>query len=250
MRILYAIAACAAFASAQTQSPPPLPLSLRHAVELALAPDGSARAQLAAELVNQAQSRAAQSRAALLPDLEGSVLDENATRNLKTFGISIPSTPFFSFPTLVGPFTVFDARASITQTVFDFGAFRRYQSSRAGVEAARSDNDSTRDQVTGQVARAYLAALRADATLTTAKSNVELSQALLELSRSQKAAGTGTGIEITRASVQLADDRQRQLVAETGRFSAHLELMRAIGLPLDVEITLTGALSFHPNDAP
>ena len=69
------------------------------------------------------------------------------------------------------------------------------------VEAVKADNEGTRDQVTDQVARAYLTGLRAEASLETAKANVELSEALLKLAQSQKAAGTGTGIEITRADV-------------------------------------------------
>ncbi|HLJ18220.1 MAG TPA: TolC family protein [Bryobacteraceae bacterium] len=235
-----------ALATAQTTSAPTLPLSLKRAVEIALAPDGNARAQIAEEAIQQAKARAAQSRAAFLPDLETSVLDENLTRNLKTFGISIPPNPFFSLPAVVPPFTVFDARASVTQTVFDFGAFRRYQASRSSVDAAKADNDSTRDQVTDQVARAYLAALRSDAALTTAVANVELSQALLDLARKQKGAGTGIGIDITRAEVQLANDRQRSLEAETDRYRAHLQLLRTIGLDLDADVVLTDKLSYEP----
>ena len=46
---------------------------------------------------------------------------------------------------------------------------------------------------------------------------MELSQALLKLAQQQKEAGTGTGIEVTRAQVQLANDRQRLIVAENDR---------------------------------
>ena len=50
-------------------------------------------------------------------------------------------------------------------------------------------------QVMDQVARAYLAGLRAQTSVETAKANVELSEALVKLAESQKNAGTGTGIE-------------------------------------------------------
>ena len=49
------------------------------------------------------------------------------------------------------------------------------------------------------MARAYLAAVRADADVEAAKANVALSEAVLKQAEDQKAAGTGTGIEITRA---------------------------------------------------
>ncbi len=104
--------------------------------------------------------------------------------------------------------------------MFDFSSIRRFQASKVGVSAARSDVDSTEEQVAAQVARAYLAAVKGDADVETAQANVTLSEALLKQAENQKAAGTGTGIEITRAKVQLANDRQRLLVAQNARRSA------------------------------
>ena len=46
---------------------PPLELSLKRAVQLAISPEGSTRMQLSAEALTQAQQRSRQSRAALLP---------------------------------------------------------------------------------------------------------------------------------------------------------------------------------------
>jgi len=100
--------------------------------------------------------------------------------------------------------------------------------------------------VTDQVARAYLTGLRAEASLETAKANVELSEALLKLAQSQKAAGTGTGIEITRAEVQLANDNQRMLVAQNDVERAHLQLLKVIGLRLDNRVELLGKLEYVP----
>ena len=50
--------------------------------------------------------------------------------------------------------------------------------------------------------------------LDTARSNVELSEALLKLAQNQKTAGTGTGIEVTRAQVQLSNDHGRLTIRE------------------------------------
>jgi outer membrane protein TolC len=141
---------------------------------------------------------------------------------------------------------VFDVRATVNQSVFDFSSIRRYQASKVAVEAVKQDNEGTRDQVTDQVARAYLTGLRAEAALETAKANVELSEALLKLAQSQKAAGTGTGIEITRAEVQLANDNQRMLVAQNDVERAHLQLLKVIGLRLDNRVELLGKLEYVP----
>jgi outer membrane protein TolC len=117
------------------------------------------------------------------------------------------------------------------------------------VSAAKADVNGSAEQVAAQVARAYLAAVRADADVEAAKSNLTLSEAVLKQAENQKAAGTGTGIEITRARVQLANDRQRLLVAENARRAAGLQLLRAVGLRLDTELVLTDKLQYIPVDA-
>jgi len=153
-----------------------------------------------------------------------------------------------TIPSLVGPFDTMDARITASQNIFDFGSIRRLQASHAGISAARATLASTEEQVAARVARAYLRAIRADADLDTAEANITLSQALLRLAENQKAAGTATGIEITRARVQLANDRQRLLVATNARRSAHLQLLRAMDLPLDIELDLTDRLGYIPVD--
>ena len=65
---------------------------------------------------------------------------------------------------------------------------------------------------------------------------------------SQKSAGTGTGIEVTRAQVQLANDRQKLIVAQKDRRKAVMELLRAMGLSLDAGIEFTDKLSYAPVD--
>lgn len=237
-----AVSGAALFAQA------PLQLSLKQAVDLALAPDGNTRVKLAVEAMRQAQARRAESRSALLPNLDGAVSEESETRNLKAFGFLFPQTPILGLriPTFVGPFSYFDARASVTQSVFDFNSIRNYQAAKVAVQAVEADNQGTRDQVTDQVARVYLAALRAQAARDTAKANVELSEALLKLAQSTKAAGTGTGIEVTRAEVQLANDRQELVAAQNGVESSHLQLLKVIGLKLENPVVLTGQMAYVP----
>ncbi len=238
-----------AFGQLQTR-PDVLELSLKRAVEIALAPEGSTRVKLAEESLKQTESRSAQARAALLPDLGATVSEQNETINLKAFGLDFPQLPQlgFSIPTVVGPFNVFDARVSVNQSVFDFSSIRRFQASKVAVDAAKSDNDGTREQVTNQVAHAYLSGLRAQAALETAHANITLADALLKLAQSQKNAGTGTGIEITRAEVQLANDRQQLLVAENVVERTHLELLKVLGVKLDNPVQLTDRLAYVPSE--
>jgi outer membrane protein TolC len=242
----------AAMAAAENAPDPraPLPLSLKRAVEIATSAEGNTNMQLSGEALKQAQARSAQARAALLPDLSASFGEQSRTVNLAAQGLNFSTlAPGFHIPTLIGPFNVMDARVTGSQSVFDFSSIRKFQASRAGVSAAKSDVDSTGERVAAQVARAYLAAVRADADVETAQANVALSQAVLTQAENQKKAGTGTGIEITRARVQLANDEQRLLVARNARRSAHLQLLRAIGMRLDTEVELTDKMAFIPVDA-
>lgn len=239
-------------AAAQTPERSLLILSLKRAVQLALSPEGNAQIELSGEALKQAQSRAAQARAALLPDVSSSLAYRNQTVNLEAYGLQFEMpTPGGTFSTseVVGPFNVMDARITGTQSIFDYSSIRRLQASRAGVSAAESELASAEEQVAARVARAYLAAIRADADVETARANIALSRAVLTLAENQKNAGTGTGIEITRTRVQLANDQQRLLVAENARHGSHLQLLRAMDLQLDIELELTDKLGYEPVDA-
>lgn len=246
---LFLFVASAAFAQ-QTLTQGPLPLSLARAVDIALEPEGSARVALAEQSIRQAEIRMSQAKAAFMPRIDGTIQDRNQTVNLRTFGFDFGGAAFpgFSFPGIVGPFSVLDLRASAQQPVLDFTTIRRYKASRSGIDAARADREVTRDEVANQVARSYLAALRADAALRSVQANLALSEALLVSAQSLKDAGTGTGIEVTRAQVQLANDRQRFTVAENDRRRAVLQLLRAMGLDLARPVELTGVLEFQAVD--
>jgi outer membrane protein TolC len=247
--ILPVVILIALFTGAIPVSAQRLRLTLRRAVEMAVSPEGNARIQLAQEAVKQAEARSDQARAALLPDLEGSVGYSNQTRNLAALGIGVESPiPGFQIPTFVGPFNTFDARATVRQSIFDFSSVKRWQSSRKAVDAARAEGGHAEDKVVAQVVRAWLAVLKADADVTSAKANVDLATALLDLIENQKRAGTGTGIEVTRARVQLANEQQRLLLVTNDRRRARLQLLRAIGLRLDTEFEPDGTLAMAVTD--
>ena len=244
------LSTAAAWAAEKPAINGPLELSLKRAVAIAIAPEGSAKVQLSTEAEKQAESRSAEARAALLPDLSAAFSEQNMTRNLAAVGIQLQLPVLgIQFPTFVGPFSVMDARISGTQSVFDFSSIRRYQAAKVGITAAKADLNGTEEQVASQVARAYLAAVKADADVETAKANMALSEALQKQAENLKAAGTGTGIEITRARVQLANDRQRLLVAENAQRAARLQLLRAMGMRLDTDLLLTDKLAYTPVDA-
>jgi outer membrane protein TolC len=243
--------------TAPSQASPPqaapsqaiLPLSLKRAVELALTSDGNARVALAQELIEQARTQQAIAKSVFLPNLDGSVAERRQVSNLQAVGFNFKlPIPGFSIPSIVGPFSVFDARVTAQQSIFNFSDYHKYQAAKISATAVRTDADSTRNSVSDEVARNYLACLLADANRATAQANVELSGVLLKLASQQKDAGTGTGIEVTRAQVQLANDRQSLIRADNDRSRAILQLLKTIGLKMDAPVELTTKLDLKKTD--
>jgi outer membrane protein len=218
----------------QQPAPEPVALSLRQAVDAALAPGGSLQVQIARQLTEQAKARIGQARADLLPNVDGSVSQSSQTRNLQAMGIdfSLP-VPGFEVPRFVGPFSVFDARLSATQSLFHFSAIRRYQAAKAGAGAAAAQEAQVRELVTVAVAKAYYALQRAQAQHHAAVAALNLARELEQLAIQQKEAGTGLALEVTRAAVQRSQAEQVVLVREAERNAARLQLLRTLGASLD-----------------
>src|SRR6185436_19514075 len=100
--ILLLAASAPAFPAEQGDGRPPLPLSLKRAVELATSPEGNTNIRLAGEGLKQAELRSAEARASLLPSVESSFNLQNRTTNLEAMGVRV-NVPIagFQFPTFV-----------------------------------------------------------------------------------------------------------------------------------------------------
>jgi outer membrane protein len=239
---------CAADADDAIQ-PAPMQLSLKHAVELAISPDGNANIQLENEEVRQSKGRSQDARAPLMPNVQSYASQTSNIRSLAALGAQSVKLPFnFHLPSAAGPYDITDVRLTATQTVFDFSALRRWQSARKAVGATKSDREHATDEVTALVAKAYVTAVRADADLEAANSDVVLAKALLAQAENEKKSGTGTGIEVTRQRVKLADQTQHLLEAQTEKHTAHLQLARIIGIRQDTELELTDRLEYSAMD--
>ena len=230
----------------------PLVLSLKQALQLALAGGQNIAAQVAEQSVRLAEAQSAQARSVLRPEVEAAVTGQEQKLNLAALGfdsIHIP-VPGFTFPNSVGPFSTFDARVRVRQNLLDLSALRRSRAVRAGVQVAQADTAEVRDRVAVQVANSYIAALRADAAAQAATAGVTLAEALLKQAEDRQGAGKGLGIDVTRAKAQLAVERQRKLAAEIERTRARLQLLRSVGLGLDTRLELSDALMFTPSEPP
>ena len=110
-----------------------------------------------------------------------------------------------------------------------------------------SERSNTQDVVSSKSCQSYLASLRAGGRDGGGSGECRtLAQAVLEQAQNQKNIGTGTGIEVTRARVQLSNEQQRLLVAGNERRRTRLQLLREVGLRLDTDVELTDMLTYNP----
>jgi len=259
----------------------PLRLTLKRAVEIATSPEGNTYIQLSDENVKQAKYRSQEARSALLPDIEGQAEQITAMKSLAALGLDLATNQTLvgaenaiiancdgvgnclalaktetntlneiinNIPRVVGPFNSVDVRAHATQSVVDISSIRRYQASKAAMRATADDRGNTDESVSATVAKAYLNALRANADVEASQANVALAEAVLKQSENQKVAGTGTGIDVTRAKVQLSNEKQHLLAAQNDRNKSYLQLLRVMGMSLDTELDLADKLSYQPTD--
>lgn len=186
-------------------------------------------------------------RAALLPRarLETSVTLQN--RNLAALGISVPGIPI---PEVVGPFSLYDVRASAEHPLLDLRAYHTWRATEKLQAAAEQNFQQTRDQIVSFVATLYLNAQAAGARVEAARARVATAEELLRLARERHGAGVATGVDVLRAEVELADARQRLLEVQTAEQRALLLLARNIGLRPGTAIELAEALQFEPLEQP
>ena len=112
------------------------------------------------------------------------------------------------------------------------------------------DERDARDLIVRAVAALYLNAQSAEARADAAQSRVTDSNALYKLAKDKHDAGTATGVDVLRAQVQLANDRQALLVAQNQTKQALLELARNLGMSPGTLLELAESLNYRPLNQP
>src|SRR5262249_34942004 len=133
----------------------------------------------AEQSVGRAQGARWRALAELLPNVNGRVSETRQEINLAAFGFSGgPGSPFADIPSIVGPFSVFDARVYLSQSVIDLSALNSKRAEEHNVEAARLTFRSARDFVIHVAGNSYIQALAASARVDAARTQQQTSQAL------------------------------------------------------------------------
>src|SRR5580693_1369451 len=237
MAILQLSLPLASFAQQPPAAPPaPLQLTLKQSVQLALKQNPQ---RLIAQILVQESDRNSQiARSALLPRANvvaaGSVNQYNFQ--------SIERAPVRS---PAGPFQVIQAGPAFSQTILDFPLIRGYQIGREGTRQARADEQTSRETVVNLVVDQYLLILRALATRDAARARVALAQRLYEQATELQKTGIGLNIDTVRANVELQNERQNLIDAETLTHTTTYGLAELLDLPRDQDLEVTDRLDFY-----
>lgn len=244
------------FARAQEQAPAapsttvngPVRLTLEQAVALAIKQNPTQ--QIA--ILNAAESIQDKNitRSDLLPQANLRVADSANRVNLRAEFGGQPLVPQAQLPGHLGPYQLFSAGPSFGSSVFDLSLWKRYQASKANVDASKADSLTTREQVILLVVSQYIGSLRAVANVEASRSRVDLAQALYDQAADLQKEGVGTGIDTLRANVELQNEKQRLIEAENDRDASLFGLSKLLNLDPRRQIELADSLSFFETPQP
>lgn len=213
-------------------------LTLRDAVQMAL----KQNPQVQIAVLNTAQAVEDRNivRSALLPQVGGEAFWRYQRLNTAALIGGVSPT----FPPVLGPFQIVQGGPVYSASIFDLTLWRRLQASQAGVRGSQAQQMGVREQIVLLTVSQYLGVLRASADVKAAQSRVDLAQALYNLAADLQKNGVGTGIDTLRANVQLQNERQRFIQADTARRTALFGLQRLLNLDPRRSIELSDEVSF------
>lgn len=217
-----------------------LKLSVLDVIKRAL--DHNLGVLLAEEGASGASGNRAVALSELLPHVSGRVSQERRKTNLEAFGFPLRE----EFPRIVGPFSVFDARVFLSQTVLDMSAVNDLRAAEHSLTAERHSVRSARDLVVLVAANLYLQTLATGARAQTARAQLETATSLHQQALSLRQGGLVPGIDVVRAEVRMSTERQRVTAATNDFEKSKLQLARIIGLPIGQTFELSQDIPFVP----
>ena len=141
----------------------------------------------------------------MLPNVQARVQENVQTRALRRLGFNklfrccSHRRGTTSFPAVIPAFNYFDARASLSQSIFNFKNLEKERAASESVKAAQFSYKDAREMVVLAVGNAYLQAIAASARVETAEAQVKNAQALYDKAADQQKAGLSPGDRCTCA---------------------------------------------------
>ncbi len=146
---------------------------------------------------------------------------------------------------VAGPYQYIQAGPSYSQTLLDLPLIRGYQIAKEGQRQTSAQESVTREQLSASVVGLYLQVLRAFAVYEDAKARVDLAQRLFDQAANLEKTGIGLKIDTTRAQVELQNEKQNLIDAETLTHTTTYLLAQILDLPRDQTPVLSDRLSFY-----
>jgi outer membrane protein TolC len=219
-----------------------LPLSLQDAVDRGL--KQNLGLLLSHADVGSARGQRWEALSALLPHVTATPYAAESKINLAELGLS--SLNGIAIAPSVGPFSYFDARANLTQTLFDWKSINATRAAGQSLKSADYTFKDARDLVVLAVGYTYLQAIADEARIETAEAQVTTAQAVYDQAADQVNAGTSPDIDALRAKVEL-QTRQQQLIQAKNNFAIQkLTVARVIGLAPGQEFELADKSPYQP----
>ena len=222
---------------AQQPTPPTaVHLTLKDAVQLAL--KQNPQRVIAQILVSESDRNSQIARSALLPQAGIAGLAALNQYNVQSIERHFPRAT-------LGPYQFIQAGPEYSQSVLNLPLIRGYQIGKEGARQARADEITTRENVVTAVVDQYLLILRALATRDAASSRVALAQRLYDQAAELQRTGIGLNIDTVRANVELQNEKQNLIDAETLTHTTKYDLANLLDLPRDQELDVTDRLDFY-----
>jgi outer membrane protein TolC len=218
-------------------SPDTVQLSLLDAIDRGL--KFNLGLMLSEQGTNSAQAERVRALSQLLPHFDGRIAESVQQINLKAYGFAQPGMPY-----VVGPFSVFDARASATQNFLDFPLLYKNRAAQENLRAAKLSYQDTRDLVVLVTGASYLQAIAGVSRVEAAEAQYKTAQTVYNQAVDLKNAGMVPGIDVLRAQVEMQTQQQRVLVARNDYDKQLLALARIIGMPLGQKYALADRIPF------
>jgi outer membrane protein TolC len=226
--------------------PERIPLSLQSAIDLGLKHNLGLLLSSADTL--SARGQRWQELSALLPQVTAGPYIAASKINIDELGFAGLATQLHFPSPAVGPFSFFDARAGVNQTLFDWKSINNARAANQNVKSADYTLLDAHDLVVLTVGYVYFLAIADEARIATDEAQVETAQALFDQATDQVKAGTAADIDALRTKVEL-QTRQQQLIQARNDFAIQkITVARAIGLAPSQDFDLTDKSPYQPLD--
>jgi len=223
-----------------------MPLSLQDAIDLGLKHNLGL-------LLSRADTRAARGQrweelSAVLPHVSAGPYVAASKVNIDEAGLAGVTSQFHISPS-VGPFSYFDARAAVSQTLFNWKSFNAARAAGESVKSADYTLLDAHDLVVLAVGYVYFQAVADEARIATDEAQVEAAQTVFDQATDQVNAGTAADIDALRSKVEL-QSRQQQLIQAKNDFAIQkITVARVIGLAPSQEFELTDKSPYQPMES-